>query len=228
MNTLAQLIPTPWRAALGNLVTSEKFDELSAYVQAEREAHTIFPHEADTFSALQACPPEQVRVLILGQDPYHGAGQAHGLAFSVRRGQAIPPSLRNMYKERESDLGLAAPPHGELTKWARQGVLLLNTVLTVREAKAHSHKKRGWESVTDAIVDTIARREHSAVFVLWGKPAQKKAKRIPSHHRILESAHPSPLSAYRGFFGSEPYSQINAQLEAWGDAPIDWRVEGES
>ena len=231
VNALASLIPPPWRETLHAELRHEpfaaKFAELARFVTQERQQATVFPPEQETFAALQACPPEAVRVLVLGQDPYHASGQAHGLAFSVAQGQRIPPSLRNIYKERAEDVGLAPAPHGDLSAWARQGVLLLNTVLTVREGEAHSHKGRGWEVFTDAVVERIAKREQPTIFLLWGKPAQKKAKLISAQHRVLQSAHPSPLSAHRGFLGSKPFSQINQQLDDWGYAPIDWRVEGE-
>lgn len=227
MSRLREQCPEAWATELAPTLEGENFAELEAFVASERARHTVFPPHAETFAALDACPPSRVRVVVLGQDPYHGEGQAHGLAFSVRRGQPIPPSLRNIYKERESDLGLPPPPHGELSNWARQGVLLLNTVLTVRQAEANSHKKRGWERFTDAVVGVVANREHPAVFVLWGRPAQAKAKLIPAHHWLVQSAHPSPLSAHRGFFGSRPFSRINERLRAWGDEGIDWRVEGE-
>ena len=227
MDALATLIPPAWRKALRAALEHDSFAELSRFVGQERERATVFPPTQHTFAALHACAPKAVRVLVLGQDPYHGRGQAHGLAFSVQQGQRIPPSLRNIYKERAEDLGLEPAPHGDLRAWAQQGVLLLNTVLTVREGEAHSHRGQGWEAFTDAIIELIAKREQPTVFLLWGKPAQKKAKLISAHHRVLQSAHPSPLSAHRGFLGSRPFSQINEQLAQWGHESIDWRVEGE-
>ena len=225
MSLLEGLDPA-WREALRARVPANQREALAEFVTAQREAGEVYPPEHEVFAAL-ALPPAAVRVVILGQDPYHGPSQAHGLAFSVRAGVAHPPSLRNIFKERESDLGLPPPQSGELSAWAREGVLLLNTVLTVRRGEAHAHKGRGWEQVTDAIFELVCAREAPVVFVLWGKPAQKKAKAIPRRHVVLEAPHPSPLSAYRGFFGSAPFSRVNAALEASGQPPVDWRVDEE-
>lgn len=219
---LAALVPPMWREALAPTIQSESFAELSRFVASERAAHEVFPPAQSTFSAL-ATAPEATRVVVLGQDPYHGPGQAHGLAFSVQRGVPIPPSLRNIFKERVSDTGLEAPEHGCLSAWAEQGVLLLNTVLTVRRGEANSHRKRGWERFTDAVIDHLA-ATGPRVFVLWGKPAQRKAKRIGEGHIILQAPHPSPLSAHRGFFGSAPFSKVNRGLDQLGLPPIDWRL----
>ncbi len=179
-------------------------------------------------AALELTPLDQVRVVILGQDPYHGAGQAHGLAFSVQPGVKVPPSLVNIYKELESDLGLKRPTHGNLTHWAKQGVLLLNNALTVEATKAGSHQKRGWEQFTDAVIAAVADQGRPTVFLLWGSHAQKKAARIPAlttgPHLVLQAPHPSPLSAYTGFFGCRHFSQANAFLEAHGRGVIDWSV----
>ncbi|MCX7676703.1 MAG: uracil-DNA glycosylase, partial [Alteraurantiacibacter sp.] len=179
--------------------------------------------------ALELTPLNQVKAVILGQDPYHGPGQAHGLAFSVPRGITPPPSLLNIYKELQADLGLAPPAHGNLEAWARQGVLLLNASLTVEDGKPASHAGRGWEAITDALVAAVAARREPAVFILWGSHAQKKAQRIPALHTgthlLLQSAHPSPLSAHRGFFGSRPFSRTNAFLEKAGRGMIDWRLD---
>ena len=217
-----------WQAALEPELDKPYFAKLEAYVAAEREAHEVFPPPEEVFAALAHTPFDEVRVLLLGQDPYHDNDQAHGLCFSVRRGIKIPPSLRNIYKERETDLGLPPPDHGNLEAWATRGVLMLNTVLTVRAHKANSHRKKGWETFTDAVIAALAAREQPLVFLLWGKPAQKKTKLIEGagagQHTILAAAHPSPLSARNGFFGSAPFSTINTALERFGDATIDWSL----
>ncbi|MDN6691947.1 MAG: uracil-DNA glycosylase, partial [Enterococcus sp.] len=177
------------------------------------------------FEALELTPYDQVKVVILGQDPYHGADQAHGLSFSVQPGVKIPPSLRNIYQELQSDLGIPPVQHGNLVRWAEQGVLMLNTVLTVREGQAYSHRGKGWEQLTDAIIERLNEREKPIVFILWGKPAQEKIKMIDTtKHAIVKSVHPSPLSAHRGFFGSKPFSKANQFLEGWGEQPIDWQL----
>jgi uracil-DNA glycosylase len=219
-------IPTGWQAPLSAELKQPYVAELAAFVAAEREAHTIYPPAGEEFTALELTPYEQVRAVILGQDPYHGPGQAHGLAFSVRKGVRVPPSLVNIYKELRSDLGVEPPGHGYLAQWARHGVLLLNAVLTVRAGAANSHKGRGWERLTDAIIGAVSARATPAVFILWGGPAQKKAALIDeARHTVLRAAHPSPLSARNGFFGSRPFSQTNAALEAAGQHPIDWRID---
>ena len=177
------------------------------------------------YEALELTPYEKVKVVILGQDPYHGVNQAHGLSFSVQPGVKIPPSLNNIYKELQSDLGISPVKHGNLVSWAKQGVLLLNTVLTVREGQAYSHRDKGWEILTDKIIEKLNEREKPIVFILWGKPAQEKMKMIDkSRHIILTSAHPSPLSAHRGFLGSKPFSKTNDALMALGETPIDWQL----
>lgn len=187
---------------------------------------TDFPTARKPLSALELTPLDEVRVVILGQDPYHGAGQAHGLAFSVAHGVRVPPSLVNMYKELATDCGVAAPGHGNLEHWARQGVLLLNNALTVEEGRAGSHQNKGWEAITDAAVAAVAAKEDPCVFLLWGNHARKKAMRVPglasSHHLVLTAPHPSPLSAYAGFFGCRHFSKANAFLEANGRGRIDW------
>ena len=221
-----QELPESWQQALGAELDKPYFAKLEAYVEAERQAHEVFPPEQEVFAALAHTPFDEVRVLLLGQDPYHDNNQAHGLCFSVRRGIKIPPSLRNIYKERESDVGLKPPEHGCLEAWAERGVLMLNTVLTVRAHKANSHRKQGWEKFTDAVIEALAAREQPLVFLLWGNPAKKKKKLIVKHgdhHEILESGHPSPLSQ-KHFFGSKPFSSINAALERFGDDPIDWSL----
>ena len=217
-------IPHSWRSVLRDEIAQPYFVALSDWLQNERTQFTIFPPEELVFSALSLTPPEQVRVVILGQDPYHGAGQAHGLSFSVQRGVRVPPSLRNIYAELQSDLGIEAPLHGNLESWAHQGVLLLNTTLTVREGDAGSHAGHGWEKFTDAIISVLGSQQSHVVFVLWGSHAQKKSGLIQPQHTILTSAHPSPLSAHRGFLGSRPFSQINQALTAHGQQAIDWRI----
>lgn len=218
-----ETMPQCWQEALADQLSAEYFAELTQFVNDERQAHEIFPAAEDVFRALSHTPLNSVRVLILGQDPYHGDGQAHGLSFSVKHGVKVPPSLKNIYKELHSDLGFEPVSHGCLESWAEQGVLLLNTVLTVRAHEANSHRKKGWERFTDSIIDCVNAGPDTA-FVLWGKPAQKKAERIDSRHLLIESPHPSPLSARRGFFGSQPFSKINDWLESNGGQSIDWRL----
>jgi uracil-DNA glycosylase len=213
-------LPASWHAHLA----PEGFDELARFVDGERERAKVFPPDELVFTALDRTPYEAVRVVILGQDPYHREGQAHGLAFSVPRGVPRPPSLINMHEELRADLGIEVPDHGSLEAWAGRGVLLLNTVLTVREGEAGSHARRGWERFTDGVIDALVKRARPVVFVLWGTHAQKKARRIAPPHRVLLGVHPSPLSAYRGFFGSKPYSAINRILEELGEPSIDWQL----
>jgi uracil-DNA glycosylase len=203
-------------------------EELAHFLTAEMAAgKTIYPKPDALFKALNATPLDAVEVVILGQDPYHGPGQAHGLSFSVPAGTALPPSLRNIFKELAADLGVKPPPSGYLGGWAEQGVLLLNAVLTVEGGAAGSHAGRGWERFTDKILAVLSREKTGLVFVLWGSYAQKKRALIDeSKHLVLTSAHPSPLSAHRGFFGSRPFSQINAYLKATGQRPIDWAHTG--
>ena len=223
---IAKRVPDSWRALLEDDLNSDYFEQLELFLQAERSEHQIFPPEEEVFAALHFCKPENIKVVILGQDPYHDDDQAHGLCFSVRKGIKIPPSLRNIYKELQSDLEIEPCEHGCLESWAEQGVLLLNTVLTVRAHEANSHRKKGWEKLTDQIISKVNDFEHPIVFVLWGKPAQTKKKWITNPiHLVLESAHPSPLSASRGFFGSKPFSAINTFLEQNECQPIDWNLE---
>ena len=223
-------IPESWRAALEPVLGRAQANGLKQFLAAEEAAgKTIYPPREHWLAALERTPFDAVKVVILGQDPYHGPGQAHGLAFSVPQGVAIPPSLRNIYKELETDLGIAPAAHGNLTRWADQGVLLLNTALTVEAGQAGSHQRRGWEEFTDAAVAAVAAREEPSVFVLWGAHARKKAAGVAglganSPHLVLTSAHPSPLSAYAGFFGSKPFSKANAFLEANGRGAIDWQL----
>jgi uracil-DNA glycosylase len=203
---------------------------LKSFLVAEREAgKRIFPKGSEWFHALDATPLDEVRVVILGQDPYHGEGQAHGLCFSVKPGVPPPPSLVNIYKELESDLGIKPPRHGFLENWAKQGVLLLNAVLTVEAGRAASHQGKGWERFTDAVIRKVNDLRRPVVFILWGSYAQKKAAFVDTtRHLVLQSPHPSPLSAHNGFFGSKPFSKTNAFLEANGQRPIDWMLPSEA
>ena len=200
--------------------------ELADFLISEEQlGKSIYPDNSDIFRALETCPFEKVKVVILGQDPYHGAGQAHGLCFSVQKGVKIPPSLVNIYKELQSDVGITPPQHGHLIEWAQQGVLLLNNVLTVEDGKAGSHHNKGWEQFTDRIVEILNERKENLVFILWGSPAQKKAAKVDSKkHFLIKSVHPSPLSSYRGFFGSKPFSKTNDYLKSQGLAPINWEL----
>lgn len=214
-----------WLAPLKAEFDSPYMADLRAFLLAEKAAgKRIFPKGADWFRALDLTPPESVRVVILGQDPYHGEGQAHGLCFSVQPGVRVPPSLVNIYKELKSDLGIDPPNHGFLEHWAKQGVLLLNNCLTVEMGLAASHKGRGWERFTDAVVAQVNALPDPVVFMLWGSHAQKKAASVASRHLVLKSVHPSPLSAHGGFFGSRPFSQANAFLRAHGRGEIDWAL----
>jgi uracil-DNA glycosylase len=216
-------LPQSWRPVLGDQLRKPYFQKLRAFVDGERREPEIFPPQPDVFNAFRLTPFETVRVVILGQDPYHDQGQAHGLAFSVRPGVQPPPSLRNIFEELQSDVGCPKPANGDLAPWAKQGVLLLNTVLTVRAHLPHSHRGKGWETFTDAAIRVINGKTDLVVFVLWGAPALKKISLIdPARHVVIKSPHPSPLSARRGFFGSRPFSAINAALKAFGYQPIDW------
>lgn len=215
-----------WRRALADEFAQPYMAQLRAFLVAERQAgKRIYPRASNWFRALDLTPLDAVRVVVLGQDPYHGPGQAHGLCFSVQPGVKIPPSLMNIYKELQSDLQISPARHGFLESWAKQGVLLLNSVLTVEEAQAASHAGRGWERFTDAVIRKVAEREAPTVFVLWGSYAQKKAAFVDSsRHLVLKSVHPSPLSVHGGFFGSRPFSQANAFLQARGRGVVDWRL----
>jgi uracil-DNA glycosylase len=218
-------LPQDWADAVGGLLDEPWVGELDAWMDAERETSTVFPPQDRVFAALRLTPLANVRAVILGQDPYHGAGQAHGLAFSVPEGTPPPPSLRNIFRELQSDLGVAGPETGCLEPWARRGVLLLNTVLTVREGEAGSHRGRGWERLTDALIGAVSARPAAVVFLLWGNPARAKRALIDTdRHVVLESAHPSPLAAHRGFFGSRPFSRANEALISAGRPPIDWAL----
>lgn len=217
-------LPGSWQDVLGAELEKPYFAKLAEFVEQERAVHQVFPAREEVFAALQATPYDRVRVVILGQDPYHGEGQGHGLCFSVRPGVRIPPSLRNIYREMADDLGHPAPGSGYLMPWAQQGVLLLNTVLTVRSGEANSHKGQGWETFTDAVIRAVSDRPRPAVFVLWGNHARKKLPLIDTErHAVVEGAHPSPLSAKR-FLGSRPFSRIDAALKELGHEAIDWRI----
>lgn len=215
-----------WYSVLAPEFNKRYMSELREFLQQEKQAgKNIFPPAAQIFNAFNSTPFDQVKVVILGQDPYHGAGQAHGLCFSVMPGVRVPPSLKNIYKEMASDLGIAAPDHGCLQPWAEQGVLLLNATLTVEESKAGAHQGRGWEHFTDAAVHALAEQREGLVFILWGSYAQKKGGFIDNRrHLVLKGPHPSPLSAHRGFFGTRPFSQANAYLQSRGEAPINWAL----
>ncbi|WJY19757.1 uracil-DNA glycosylase [Alteriqipengyuania flavescens] len=221
-------VPPAWRAILEPVLASPQARALGGWLQAEEAAgKAIYPPRGQRLRALELTAPEDAKVVILGQDPYHGPGQAMGLSFSVPEGVRIPPSLRNIYTELESDLGIDRPDRGDLTRWAQRGVLLLNNTLTVEDGKAGSHAGRGWDAITDACVAAVAAQDTPSVFILWGSHAQKKAARIPGlsdgRHLVIENPHPSPLSARRGFFGSRPFSRANAFLDAKGRGGIDWR-----
>lgn len=215
-----------WRTPLQPQFDSSNLADLKAFLLTEKSAgKVIYPKGSEWFAALDATPLESVRVVILGQDPYHGEGQAHGLCFSVQQGVRPPPSLMNIYKEIKADLGLEPPKHGNLKAWAEQGVLLLNSVLTVEAGKATSHQGKGWEKFTDAIVQLVNDQPNPVVFILWGSYAQKKAAFVDqSKHLVLKSVHPSPLSAHNGFFGSKPFSQANSFLKSKARGEIDWRL----
>jgi uracil-DNA glycosylase len=225
---MTDTVPDSWRPALDPALALPASRRLGGWLRAEEQrGRTIYPPRGMRLRALELTPLDEVKVVILGQDPYHGPGQAHGLCFSVPDGVQVPPSLLNIYKELESDLGIARRPSGNLERWARQGVLLLNNSLTVEAGKAGSHAGKGWDAITDAAVAAVAGREVPSVFILWGSHARKKAANVPQlanggSHLILASAHPSPLSAHAGFFGSRPFSKANAFLEANGRGPIDW------
>nr|WP_206324182.1 uracil-DNA glycosylase [Streptomyces sp. HNM0574] len=218
------MLPASWQDVLEEETAKPYFEELTEFVAQERARGPVYPPREEVFAALEATPYDRVKVLILGQDPYHGEGQGHGLCFSVRPGVKTPPSLRNIYKELRDDLGHPVPDNGCLMPWAQQGVLLLNAVLTVRAGEANSHKGKGWEKVTDAVIRAVAARPDPAVFVLWGNYAKKKLPLIDTErHAVVQGAHPSPLSA-RKFFGSRPFSQIDEAVAAQGHTPIDWRI----
>ncbi|MBR7000422.1 MAG: uracil-DNA glycosylase [Lachnospiraceae bacterium] len=215
-----------WLPAIGDEFSKDYYKQLAKFVNWEYQQHTVYPPKDEIFSAFRLTPLSKVKVVILGQDPYHEPNQAHGLCFSVRPGTEIPPSLVNIYKELQDDLGCYIPNNGYLVKWAEQGVLLLNTLLTVRAHVAFSHKGAGWERFTDAVIEALNRENRPIVFLLWGSPAQRKAEMLNNpNHLILKAPHPSPLSAYRGFFGCKHFSKANRFLQEHGETPIDWQIE---
>ncbi len=219
-------IGNEWDSLLKDEFEKEYYQKLRSFLVKEYSTRTIYPDMYDIFNALKYTSYSDVKAVIIGQDPYHGEGQAHGLCFSVKKGVVPPPSLKNMYKELESDIGFKAPRHGELIEWARQGVLLLNAVLTVRAGEANSHKGMGWEKFTDRVIELLNEREVPIVFILWGGNArQKKALITNRRHIVLEAAHPSPLSAYNGFFGCRHFSRTNEHLKALGQSPVDWTLQ---
>jgi len=216
-----------WLKVLEPEFEKQYMKDLKAFlVQEKEEGHTVFPKNADIFNAFNYTPFDKVEVVILGQDPYHGDGQAHGLSFSVKKGVVTPPSLKNIYKELETDIeGFTTPNHGQLTQWAEEGVLLLNATLTVRAHQAGSHQGKGWEAFTDQAISQLSAQKTGLVFLLWGKFAQNKSVLIDEQkHTVIKSAHPSPFSAYTGFFGSKPFSRTNAALLANGKKPINWQI----
>lgn len=216
---------TDWNPVLRGEFAKPYWPDLMAFVHDERTRHEVFPPHDEVFAALHLTPLSEVKVLILGQDPYHGPGQAHGLCFSVRHGVRVPPSLQNIHKELHDDLAVPIPDHGNLEAWAQQGVLLLNTTLTVRAHDAASHQRHGWEQFTDEVIATVNAKTDAVVFILWGASAGKKAALIDhTRHTVIRSPHPSPLSAHRGFFGTKPFSRANAALVAAGREPVDWSL----
>ena len=216
---------TDWNPLLRDEFEKDYWTTLRDFVADERSRHPVYPPSTEVFAALHLTAHRDVRAVILGQDPYHGPGQAHGLCFSVRREVAVPPSLRNIHRELHDDLGCPTPRHGNLEHWARQGVLLLNTTLTVRAGTAASHQGKGWETFTDRVISAVSDKQEAVVFLLWGAPARRKKVLIDeSRHVVIESAHPSPLSAHNGFFGSRPFSRANEALVRNGREPIDWAI----
>ena len=216
-------IEESWKKVLFDEFQKPYFEILKAFLVEEKRTHTIYPKSANIFNAFEFTPFEQVKVVILGQDPYHGNNQAHGLSFSVQDGIPHPPSLQNIFKELRDDLGCSIPKSGNLSAWAKQGVFLLNTVLSVRASEANSHRNQGWENFTDAVIRTLSEQREHLVFILWGAPAGAKASLIDTKkHLILKAPHPSPLSSYRGFFGSKPFSKSNEYLTCKGLKPINW------
>jgi uracil-DNA glycosylase len=218
-------LPGVWSALMKEETAKNYFQELMKFLDSEYRTQTVYPARENIFSALKAVSFEEVKVVILGQDPYHGKNQAHGMSFSVQKGVRIPPSLKNIYKELHEDLGIAAPDHGFLMEWAHEGVLLLNAVLTVRESQANSHKGKGWERFTDQVISRLNEREKPVIFILWGRHAEQKEQLITNErHYILKSPHPSPFSARKGFFGSRPFSKVNEILTEMGEEKINWRL----
>ncbi|MUG92117.1 uracil-DNA glycosylase [Scytonema sp. UIC 10036] len=218
-------LPTSWQTVLAEEFDKPYFQKLQDFLKEERQSYSIYPPEEDVFSAFELTPYEQVNVLLLGQDPYHDDNQAHGLCFSVRPGIKPPPSLVNIYKELKDDVSFNIPNNGYLVTWAKQGILMLNAVLTVRAHTPNSHKNKGWETFTDAVITKVNQKTDPVVFVLWGGYAQKKLKLIDTdRHIVVQSAHPSPLSARNGFFGSKAFSAINSALRSFGKPEIDWQI----
>jgi len=216
-------IEESWKKVLASEFEQPYFESLVHFVKNEYKTKTIYPPASKIFAAFDHTPFDEVKVVILGQDPYHGPGQANGLSFSVNDGIRFPPSLQNIYKELEDDLGVSIPSSGDLSRWASQGVLMLNATLTVEASKAGSHQKKGWETFTDAVIQALAEKKENIVFILWGSYAQKKGKSIDrTKHFVIETAHPSPLSVYRGFWGSKPFSKTNAFLQSKNKTPIQW------
>lgn len=220
-----RILAKDWQVLLDSEFAKPYYRELEHFLEQEYEQHHVYPRAENIYQALQLTPYEEVKVVILGQDPYHGPNQAHGLSFSVQPEVKIPPSLKNIYKELHQDIGCSIPNNGYLIEWAKQGVLLLNTVLTVREGEANSHRGKGWETFTTEVIRLLNEREKPMVFILWGKPAQSKMSLIDTtRHKVLTAPHPSPLSANRGFFGSKPFSKTNAYLKEWSIQEIDWQI----
>ena len=217
--------PNDWQRVIAEEFKQPYFTKLQEFLISERLSHTIYPAKEETFSAFELTPYEQVKIVLLGQDPYHNENQAHGLCFSVRPGVKPPPSLGNIFKELKQDIGFETPNNGYLVTWAKQGILMLNTVLSVRAGMANSHKNKGWETFTDVVISKISQKPVPVIFVLWGKDAQKKVKLIDTNKNIIiQSAHPSPLSAHNGFFGSKPFSAINSALISYGQSEINWQI----
>ncbi|WP_439744214.1 uracil-DNA glycosylase [Bacillus pseudomycoides] len=222
---MEHILKNDWEPLLAPEFEKPYYQKLRQFLKEEYSTHVIYPKANDIFNALHYTSYEDTKVVILGQDPYHGPDQAHGLSFSVQPGVKTPPSLQNMYKELHADLGYEIPNNGYLVKWAEQGVLLLNAVLTVRQGEANSHKGKGWEHFTDRVIELLNEREKPLIFILWGRHAQAKKKLITnSNHHIIESVHPSPLSARRGFFGSKPFSKVNDLLSSMDEKKIDWKI----
>lgn len=221
-----KIFSNDWQEVVGEEFGKPYYLELREFLKEQYETETVYPPKDEIWSAFEHTAYNDVKVVILGQDPYHGPGQAHGLSFSVKPGVKIPPSLRNMFKEMKEDIGCEIPGNGTLTKWADQGVMMLNTVLTVRQGEANSHRGKGWEIFTDEVIRKLSARKEPVIFVLWGKPAQLKKELIDlERHDVIEAPHPSPLSASRGFFGSKPYSKVNSLLQKRGETPIDFCLD---
>ncbi|MEL6346089.1 MAG: uracil-DNA glycosylase [Myxococcota bacterium] len=222
---LREMLPASWRNILADEFTKPYMADLQTFLEDEYKNETIYPPQDEIFTAFNLSGYDDVKVLLFGQDPYHGPGEAHGLSFSVKPGIKIPPSLRNIYKELATDVDATIPNNGFLKPWAEQGVMMLNAVLTVRHKKANSHQKKGWEKFTDAVIRALSARQDPMVILLWGSKAKKKAKLVDAaRHHVISGTHPSPLSARNGWWGSKPFSKTNAKLEEWGKKPIDWQI----